>query len=164
MQNLKFKYIFQHEETGRMLSMIFTIEEIEDEQFKERWPKRYFLVDRLLFTGLYDCTKWLDLCVSEKMYFWETCPNKPNNAIYLDNIKDKWQGREVYEKDIVKENNTGRVLEVIWNCAGSGCWWFVEVVNKERYQISSIDLREIKIIGSSYLTPELLTEAKEMKK
>lgn len=54
MREIKFKYIFQHEETGRILALIFTLDEIQAEGFEDRLPARYRLVDRLQLTGRKD--------------------------------------------------------------------------------------------------------------
>jgi hypothetical protein len=162
MQNLKFKYIFQHEETGRIMSMIFTMGEIEEDGFRDRWPKRYNLVTRLRFTGLHDETRWDELTAGEKLYFVNV-QRKENNMVNMDNAGGLWKGREIYEGDFLKckQYIDGNQVDF---CSENGCaeykdaafylkreqglfrpiCWFVEYDYK------------FKIIGNAFQNSELL--------
>jgi len=53
MREIKFKYIFQNEETGRILTEVFDIGEIENALSVEDY-RRYFVAARCQFTGLKD--------------------------------------------------------------------------------------------------------------
>ena len=57
MKEIKIRYTVQHEETGRITSKVWKIEDIETKEFKE-WIcyeiRRYTLVARDLFSGLKD--------------------------------------------------------------------------------------------------------------
>ena len=54
MRDIKFSYIYQHDDTGRMLNKIFDIHEIELEQMDECFIEGYTLIARRQFTGLFD--------------------------------------------------------------------------------------------------------------
>lgn len=52
-KEIKFKYVFQHEETGRILVKVFEIEEIENALNVDDY-RRYSIVARCQYTGLKD--------------------------------------------------------------------------------------------------------------
>ena len=52
-REIKFKYVFQHEDTGNIVTRIFTIEEVENALLVEDY-RRYSIVARLQYTGLKD--------------------------------------------------------------------------------------------------------------
>ena len=54
MRDIKFSYIYQHDDTGRMLNKIFDIHEIELEFIGECFIDRYTLIARRQYTGLKD--------------------------------------------------------------------------------------------------------------
>lgn len=54
MRELKFSYIYQHDDTGRMLIKIFDIHEIELELMSECFIEGYTLIARRQHTGLSD--------------------------------------------------------------------------------------------------------------
>ena len=54
---MNFKYYFQHEETGRITSRIYTLEEIENrvvQEGKENPGRRWFIFKRCKGTGIKD--------------------------------------------------------------------------------------------------------------
>lgn len=57
MREIKFRYVCQHKETGRIITKVWNIEDIEGQEFID-WIccdiRRYGLVARNLFTGLHD--------------------------------------------------------------------------------------------------------------
>ena len=54
MREIKFSYMYQHDDTGRILNKIFDIHEIELELMGECFIKRYTLIARRQYTGLKD--------------------------------------------------------------------------------------------------------------
>ena len=54
MRELKFSYIYQHDDTGRILNRIFDIHEIELELMGECFIEGYTLIARRQHTGLSD--------------------------------------------------------------------------------------------------------------
>ena len=54
MREIKFSYIYQHDDTGRILNKIFDIHEIELELMGECFIERYTLIARRQYTGLKD--------------------------------------------------------------------------------------------------------------
>ena len=109
MREIKFKYILQHDETGRIISRIFTIKQIETGK-AQAWIKsceRWNVVDRLEFTGrkdkkgtdIYegDITKTkdgYDICIDQAIYntahnkFMLTSPYSSKLAIGLGEYTD----------------------------------------------------------------------------
>ena len=53
MRTIKFSYILQHDETGRIIDKRYDIEDIENFEFRDE-PHGYTLVVRRQFTGLLD--------------------------------------------------------------------------------------------------------------
>ena len=53
MRTIKFSYILQHDETGRIIDKRYNIEDIENFEFRDE-PHGYTLVVRRQFTGLLD--------------------------------------------------------------------------------------------------------------
>lgn len=68
-------------------------------------------------------------------------------------LKDK-HGKEIYEGDIVSDKE-GCILEVFWNSAGAGGWWFAE----KGYHVKEIDLTCIEVIGNIFENGDLLNDA-----
>ena len=54
MREIKFSYIYQHDDAGRILNKIFDIHEIELELMGECFIERYTLIARRQYTGLKD--------------------------------------------------------------------------------------------------------------
>lgn len=54
MREIKFSYIYQHDDTGRILNKKFDIHEIELELMGECFIERYTLIARRQYTGLKD--------------------------------------------------------------------------------------------------------------
>ena len=54
MREIKFSYIYQHDDTGRILNKKFDIHEIELERMGECFIERYTLIARRQYTGLKD--------------------------------------------------------------------------------------------------------------
>ena len=54
MREIKFSYIYQHDDTGRILNKIFDIHEIELELMGECFIEGYTLIARRQYTGLTD--------------------------------------------------------------------------------------------------------------
>ena len=54
MKDIKFSYIYQHDDTGRILNKKFDIHEIELERMGECFIERYTLIARRQYTGLKD--------------------------------------------------------------------------------------------------------------
>ena len=54
MREIKFRYIYQHHDTGRILNKIFDIHEIELELMGECFIERYTLIARRQYSGLFD--------------------------------------------------------------------------------------------------------------
>ena len=54
MKDIKFSYIYQHDDTGRILNKKFDIHEIELERMGECFIERYTLIARRQYTGLND--------------------------------------------------------------------------------------------------------------
>ena len=54
MRELKFSYVYQHDDTGRILNKKFDIHEIELELLDECFMEQYTLIARRQYTGLKD--------------------------------------------------------------------------------------------------------------
>ena len=54
MREIKFSYIYQHDDTGRILNKIFDIHEIELELMGECFIEGYTLIARRQYTGRFD--------------------------------------------------------------------------------------------------------------
>lgn len=59
------------------------------------------------FTGLYDCRKWKELTYKEKQEFLESW----NWQKHRKNTADDWQGRMIWDNDIVQFQHGGRFAE-----------------------------------------------------
>lgn len=57
----------------------------------------------------------------------------------------------IYEGDIVKDTDNGKIFEVFWNDIGCGTWWFT-TRDKEglRCHARRIDLDDLEVIGNIY--------------
>lgn len=64
-------------------------------------------------------------------------------------LRDK-AGKEVYEGDLVKDDQ-GRILEVVWNSAlGMPGWWFVELKDGDKWYAEKVNLAHIEVVGNIY--------------
>ncbi len=65
--------------------------------------------DVMQYTGLHDATKWEDLSETEKREFYNKYRSEDGLTIKYINVEDVrhlWQGREIYEGDILKYNHS----------------------------------------------------------
>ena len=105
------------------------------------------------FTGLHDATKWEDLTDAER-----------DEWIKSGHTKEDWNGKRIFEGDIVKHNNTHFVVEFSANHLG-----FICIDKKHKTRGGFANWRDgnwmknvssyLQIIGNIHDNPELL-EAK----
>lgn len=130
MREIKFKYIFQQEETGRTMTRVFDINEIENALGNTEF-RRYTVIDRLQFTGLKDKNdkeiyegdivkhqnkETIGTVIFQKTGFtvWEKRTNTVNGkkegiANYLDDV---WEViGNIYENPSLLSEEDGRLLK-----------------------------------------------------
>jgi hypothetical protein len=88
------------------------------------------------FTGLYDATKWEDL------------PEEERNRWTIDgNMPSAWEGREIYEGDIIKATHPNHteifIGDVFWDCD-----WAAFCLSVSNCEIRVSDFDEYRVIGN----------------
>ncbi|MDD5589166.1 MAG: YopX family protein [Candidatus Nanoarchaeia archaeon] len=90
-------------------------------------------IEIMQYTGLKDNTKWEELSKKEQ------------NDWLSFSIKEKWEGREIYENDIIKRGDT--ISAIIFE---NGCFTL-----QKGGSICDV-VKPMKIIGNIYENPELM--------
>lgn len=123
MREIKFKYVFQHEETGRILALIFTLDEIQAEEFEDRLPTRYRLIDRLQYIGITQG--------NDEFYESDVCEDNEGNKFiikwcsgafvaYYFEIDEFKPISKVFTSDVKKLGNIYNIPEL----------WFLRYIDK----------------------------------
>lgn len=73
------------------------------------------------FTGLYDSTTWDELPETERTRFLSEWNYKDNRQ----NLASDWEGRMIWENDIVR-NHMGFEQVVVFE---NGSWWFIQLLD-----------------------------------
>lgn len=128
------------------------------------------------FTGLYDSTKWEDLLEEEKQdFYFQNCSEDGVTIKYKtkEEVKHLWQGRPIYENDIVsiykdltetysRGNIENGTLEVWEEIVGN-----IDIKNGiieykgssfhvEEYYLDTVSDCEIEVIGNIHDNKEIL--------
>ena len=111
------------------------------------WNKNIVLMQ---FTGLYDNTKFKDLSEKEQKEWLES-----------GKTADEWQGREIFEGDIVKYSDYEYSFTGIVTQDTVTCWWIKGIYPDDNFNFDDVtDYSEytcdVKVIGNVHQHPELL--------
>lgn len=132
MRELKFSYIYQHDDTGKILNKKFDIHEIELELMGECFIERYTLIARRQYTGLKD---------------------KNRVEIYEDDIIKDSSGRLMivqWDNRIGTSRFIFRTINTVGHIKEGKC------LSTHEWIIS--DDNDTEVVGNIYENPELLEE------
>jgi len=128
MREIKFSYIFQHEETGNIIDKRFTLEQIEEIDFGHYITfdlHRFALVSKRQFTGLKD-----------------------------KNDKEIYEGDIITNYGITNEMKA-RKYQIVFTDERARFSAY-DLSSRWGTSISSYDMRQCEVIGNVYENPELL--------
>lgn len=135
MREIKFSYIYQHDDTGRISNKIFDIHEIELKLMGECFIERYTLITRRQYTGLKD-KNGVEIYEGDIVVYDDT-PYNAHTSILTGIIK--------------MENLSFKLISIKPDSLG---YRKMLIGNDDFFNIKS------KVIGNIYENPELLKELK----
>lgn len=114
------------------------------------------------FTGLYDCTKWSELPYKEQLDFLETWNWQKDRK----NTAEDWEGRMIWDNDIVKFRHGGKYAEggnyfrnYKIEYINSYSQYGLRFINKSIHftcKWSTVKVHDVYVIGNFIDNPELL--------
>ncbi len=145
MREIKFRA--WHRETK--ISKPFTLNDLSATQKQTNYPIEQYKI--MQYTGLKDNTKWESLKRSEQQAFFEA----QKDCSSMEQAKEKWNGKEIYEGDIMKTFE-GNIKQVLYK----GCCFFLS--NKIGVDSTYLTLHVTygEIIGNIYENSNLLKGGK----
>lgn len=122
-------------------------------------------IELMQYTGLHDNTKWEQLTESEKKSFYNKHKSEDGRTIKyrnVDDVKRLWNGKEIYEGDIViyQVNTPAEQTAIIkWRNGGFILTdWSDKTTDQylPDFWYAPIDVEITEVIGNIYENPELL--------
>lgn len=160
MNEIKLRYVLKNTETGAISYYFATAMQMLDTHIWYHFDEELNqVIDVDRWTGLYDGTGWEELNEKDKKFFFNHVKHlsKENYNKYNDveEVKDFWQGREIYENDIVDlDGGRCQIKCDTYKCYAKN---FFDASQDEPNDIfSEYAHKQGKIVGNVYDNPELL--------